>query len=97
MSYSGMEKRPLRFSLPEAFFEGSRLSFERVRRGGVPQKALRSGAGMVPLGLPRGEQSEDRERIFLAGKNPRLSEGLSRAFAEFRSAEKNVEGTALRT
>ena len=50
-----------------------------MKRGGVPQKALRSGAGMVPLGLPRGEQSEDRERIFHAGKNSRLSEGLSRA------------------
>jgi len=34
---------------------------------------------MVPLGLPRGERSEDRERIFLAGKNPSLSEGLPRA------------------
>ena len=48
-------------------------------RGGVPTKALRSAAGTVPLGLPRGERSEDRERIFLAGKNARLSEGLSRA------------------
>jgi hypothetical protein len=34
---------------------------------------------MVPLGLPRGERSEDRERIFLAGEKARLSEGLSRA------------------
>jgi hypothetical protein len=29
--------------------------------------------------LPRGERSEDAERIFLAGKNSRLSEGLPRA------------------
>jgi len=100
MSELGMEKRPLRFSLPEAFFEGSRffvikakgvgeevrgrlsgpnLFFLLIERGRVPQKALRSGAGMVPLGLPRGEWSEDRERIFLAGKNLRLSEGLTRA------------------
>src|SRR4030042_2589634 len=50
------------------------------RRGGVPSKALRSAAGMVPLGTPRGERSEDRERIFLAGKNSRLSEGFPRAF-----------------
>src|SRR4030042_3597324 len=50
-----------------------------VERGGVPQKALRSRAGMVPLGFPRGERSEDRERIFHAGKNSRLSEGLPRA------------------
>jgi hypothetical protein len=56
------------------------VSFYWPRRGGVPQKALRSVAGMVPLGLPRGERSEDRERIFLAGKNSRLSEGLPRAF-----------------
>jgi hypothetical protein len=47
-----------------------------MKRGGVSQKALRSGAGTVPLGLPRGEQSEDRERIFHAGENERLSEGL---------------------
>jgi hypothetical protein len=91
---SGMEKRTLGFSLSEAFSDGNRSSLGRVRRGGVPQKALRSGAGTVPLGLPRGEQSEDRERIFHAGKNARLSEGLSRAFAEFRSAEENAEGTA---
>src|SRR5512139_1203516 len=42
--------------------------------------ALRSGAGRVPLGVPRGERSEDRERIFLAGKNQRLSEGLPPAY-----------------
>jgi hypothetical protein len=41
-------------------------------------KALRSEAGMVPLGVPRGERSEDRERIFHAGKNSSLSQGLSR-------------------
>src|SRR4030042_1107378 len=50
-----------------------------IERGGVPTKALRSGAGTVPLGLPRGEWSEDREQIFLAGKNWRLSEGLPRS------------------
>jgi len=53
-----------------------------IERGGVPQKALRSAAGMAPLGVPRGERSEDGERIFRAGKNPRLSEGLSRARPE---------------
>jgi hypothetical protein len=57
-----------------------------LRRGGVYQKALRSEAGTVPLGMPRGERSEDRERIFLAGKNPRLSEGLSRASFDRRES-----------
>ena len=38
-------------------------------------KALRSEAGTVYSFV----RSEDRERIFLAGKNPCLSEGLSRA------------------
>ena len=55
------------------------LAFREKVGGGVPQKALRSIAGMVPLGLPRGERSEDRERIFHAGKNSRLSDGLPRA------------------
>jgi len=61
---------------PEASGQGTPI-FLLIERGGVPQKALRSRAGMVPLGVPRGERSEDGERIFLAGKNPRLSEGLS--------------------
>jgi hypothetical protein len=43
------------------------------RRGEVLPKALRSEAGRVPLGLPRGEGSEEREWVFLAGKNPCLS------------------------
>jgi len=34
---------------------------------------------MVSLGWPREERSEDGERVFLAGKNPRLSEGFPRA------------------
>jgi len=57
--------------------------FYLPRRGGVPTKALRSVAGMVPR---RGERSEDRERIFLAGKNPRLSEGLPRAIFDNRGS-----------
>jgi len=50
---------------------------DKVGEGESLTKALRSEAGTVPLGLPRGERSEDRERIFLAGKNSRLSQGLS--------------------
>jgi len=77
-----IEKRFLGFALSETPFERLSSFLLRLERGRVPQKALRSRAGMVPLDLPRGERSEDRERIFLAGKNSRLSEGLSRAFLD---------------
>jgi len=68
----GMEKRPRRFSLPEAFFEGSR-----------------SGGREDCLSTWR-----------LDGKGLEWSphtQGAEIYHAEFRTAEKNAEGTALKT
>jgi hypothetical protein len=72
MSDLGMEKRPLRFSLPEAFFEGSR-----------------SGGREDCLSTQRshGDGLEWRQ----------LALGVQIYHAEFRNAEKDVSGTALRT
>jgi hypothetical protein len=67
-----MEKRPRRFSLPEAFFEGT---------------ALASARTVLSTRKPNG-----KERI---GREQRLKVQIRHA--EFRSAEKNVSGTALRT
>jgi len=67
-----MDKRPLRFSLHEAFFEGSRsggredcLSTRRISKEGVEWS-----------------RHARRDEIW---------------HAEFRTAEKNAEGTASRT
>jgi hypothetical protein len=67
-----MEKRPLRFSLPEAFFEGSR-----------------SGGREDCLSTWRsdGDGLEWRQHAFV----------VEIYHAEFRTAEKNAEGTALKT
>jgi hypothetical protein len=72
MKNLGMEKRPLRFSLHEAFFEGSRTDgredcLSTLRNKGYLKK----------------------------GKKQTLRVQIQRA--EFRNAEKNVSGTALRT
>jgi hypothetical protein len=67
-----MEKRPLRFSLPEAFFEGSRTG---GREDCLSTKSP-CGSGTEMERITENEQIEQ---------------------AEFRSAEKNVSGTALRT
>jgi hypothetical protein len=67
-----MEKRPLRFSLHEAFFEGSRS------RGREDCLSTRPSYG---------NKTEMK----------RTSCGENIQNAEFRSAEKNVSGTALRT
>jgi len=67
-----MEKRPLRFSLRETFFEGSRTG------GREDCLSTRQSDGDVT----RMERAPDNGKI---------------QQAEFRSAEKNVSGTALRT
>jgi hypothetical protein len=46
----------------------------------------------------KGEKSEGGcEASFLAGETSGLTNPIPEPFAEFRSAEKNVSGTALRT
>jgi len=72
MSNLGREKRPLRFSLPEAFLEGS--------RSGGREDCLSTRGSF-------GEETR-MEGTFLDGEVQN---------AEFRNAEKNVSGTALRT
>jgi hypothetical protein len=68
----GMEKRPRRFSLAEAFFEGTALASARTV--------------LSTRNLNREEKAGQGRKI--RSRNKR---------AEFRSAEKNVSGTALRT
>jgi hypothetical protein len=72
MNNLGIEKRPRRFSLPEAFFEGS--------RSGGREDCLSTwrsdGEGL--------EWSQYAQEVWIYN-------------AEFRTAEKNAEGTALKT
>jgi hypothetical protein len=68
----GMEKRPRRFSLPEAFFEGNRT--------GGREDCLSTRQSY-------GEETEME----------RTSSSVDIWNAEFRSAEKNAEGTASKT
>jgi hypothetical protein len=91
MGNLGMEKRPLRFSLPEAFLEGSKLKAKGV---GEEVRGRLSGHGFST------ERREERRRMrseFPRWGNERADESHTRALAEFRSAEKGVSGTALRT
>jgi hypothetical protein len=92
----GMEKRPRRFSLPEAFFEGSRRFLWLIEAKGVGEEVRGRLSGH---GFSTGRR-EERRRMrseFPRRGNERADESHTRAFAEFRSAEKNVSGTALRT
>jgi hypothetical protein len=72
MNNLGMEKRPRRFSLPEALFEGS--------RSGGREDCLSTWKSQGE-GLEWSPQTQEVEIYH----------------AEFRSAEKNAEGTALKT
>jgi hypothetical protein len=67
-----MEKRPRRFSLPEAFFEGTALACART---------------VLSTQNANGEEKTRKEQTLKAPIK----------HAEFRSAEKNASGTALRT
>jgi len=67
-----MEKQPRRFSLPEAFFEGSR------------------SCGREDCLSTRKSHGEGEKRA-------QIKEKPHDYHAEFRTAEKNAEGTALKT
>jgi hypothetical protein len=73
MNNLGMKKRPRRFSLPEAFFEGSRA-------GG------REDCLSTPNAMKDAKQGQ--AQVKTQGKY---------CICEFRTAEKNAEGTALKT
>jgi hypothetical protein len=90
-----MEKRPRRFSLPETFYEGS-PSFdidggegESIRKPSAAQRAWFLSACREESGARTGSgfSSRGKRRVFR----------MDSPEPEFRSAEENVSGTALRT
>jgi hypothetical protein len=89
MNDLGMEKRTLRFSLREAFFEGSRSVAAKAKGVGKEVRGRLSGHGFST------ERREERRRMrseFPRWGNARADEPIPEPL--FRTAEKKVSGTA---
>jgi len=77
-----MEKRPIRFSLPEAFFEGSRFFVIEAKGVGEEVRGRLSGHGFST------ERREERRRMrseFPRWGNERADESYTRAFMALKT------------
>jgi hypothetical protein len=78
-----MDERPLRFSLPEAFFEGTRSFFSEPRGIGGEGHADSSGQGFLLLPKAKGTDEEVRGRLSGHGFSTERREERRRMRSEF--------------